>query len=93
MRISVLIAITALLAVVALGQQVPGCTGSINNQTIIYTPPELVAKVPNGKKYVTPYDGRFFYTVVVNGSAYDMGLASGQLMKEELNVMIPVLFE
>jgi len=80
-----------LLLVVAYGQQVPGCTGKVNNESIITTPPELVAKVPNGKKYVTPYDGRFFYTLVLNGSAYDMGLAHGQLMKEEINEMLPVL--
>lgn len=33
------------------------------------------------------YDGRKFYIVSVKGTAYEMGLAYGTLMKEELKVM------
>lgn len=54
--------------------------------------PTLVASVANGQKYTIPYDGRFFYVLVVNGSAYDMGYAQGQLMKEEMIVEVPLIF-
>lgn len=47
----------------------------------------------NGKKYVTPYDGRLFYLLNLNGSAYDMGYAYGQLMKEEIPQMVDVFDE
>lgn len=33
------------------------------------------------------YDGRKFYIVSVRGTAYQMGLAYGKLLKEELAIM------
>ncbi len=76
MRTGILIGLIVILALVK-SDQIPGCSGNINNQTIVTQQPKLVGQVPNGKKFITPYDGRNFYTLVVNGSAYDMGLAQG----------------
>ena len=39
------------------------------------------------------YDGRKFYIVSVKGTAYDMGLAYGTLLKSELKVMQKEFFE
>ena len=70
-----------------------GCPGSVNLNPLVETPPSLVAQVSNGRKYTIPYDGRFFYILDLNGSAYEMGLAEGHLMKEEMLVEAPLIFE
>ena len=62
----------------------PGCEGTMNDQPLVDNGFQLVASVPNGKKYTQAYDGRLFYVLNLNGSAYDMGLASGQLLKVEI---------
>ena len=39
------------------------------------------------------YDGRKFYIVSIKGTAYEMGLAYGTLLKNELKVMEKEFFE
>lgn len=79
-----LIFITLLLALAYSQYHVDGCDGTVNDQPLITDEPTLVATVENGKKYTIDYDGRKFYILVLNGTAYHMGYAYGQLMKEEL---------
>jgi isopenicillin-N N-acyltransferase like protein len=82
------------LALSASAQQTfEGCKGTINDLPLLEDSLELVQQVPNGKKYTAPYDGHLFYVVVVNGSAYEMGYAEGQLLKNEINAMIPKVFD
>ena len=85
--------ILVLLTLAVFGQQYSGCTGTANPYPLITDEPKLVAKVPNGQKYVIPYDGRYFYILNVTGNAYEMGYAYGQLMKDELPPMIEGFFD
>jgi hypothetical protein len=87
MRIIVLLGLIALAIAVIPGDGIAGCTGNENPFDLIDTAPTSVQNVTNGKKYTIDYDGRKFYIVSIKGTAYEMGLAYGQLLKEELKVM------
>lgn len=45
-------------------------------------------EVLNGRLYSYDYDGRPFQVVSVRGTAFEMGLAYGQLLKDQLPTMI-----
>lgn len=74
------------------GDNIPGCTGNASPFALIDTEPTLVQTVENGKKFTIDYDGRKFYIVSIKGTAYEMGLAYGQLLKNELKVMTKDFF-
>jgi hypothetical protein len=49
--------------------------------------------VPNGVKFIYDYDGRYFYVNVMKGSAYEMGYAYGQMMEEEIPLVVKSFFK
>lgn len=55
---------------------------------LVDSPPKLEGEVKNGRLYSYDYDGRAFLVASVRGTAYEMGLAYGQLLKKQLPVMI-----
>lgn len=86
--------LTALgLAATAAVTGAANCPGVTNEHPLYTAPPQLVATVGNGSKYtVGPASMGPNITVVnVFGSSYDMGYAYGQLLKNELNSMMPAL--
>lgn len=48
--------------------------------------------VPNGVKFIYEYDQRYFYVNVMKGSAYEMGVAYGQMMSDEIPKVIKSFF-
>jgi len=71
---------------------VDGCDGTPNTLPMITDAPKLVQTVANGRKFTIDYDGREFYILVLNGTAYDMGFAYGSLMRTELPDMVDEFF-
>lgn len=71
--------------------QYNNCTGSPNNLPLIDSEPQLVDSVPNGMKYLiqAPDNTTALTIVALNGSWYDIGFAYGQLMKAEINDILP----
>lgn len=72
------IVLLALLLAIGIVQCIPGdgiegCDGHESRFTLSEQLPQLVASVPNGKKYTYDYDGRKFYVVSVKGTAFEMG--------------------
>lgn len=45
---------------------------------------QLVSKIPNGQKYILKNGTSFVYLLKVQGKPYDIGVAYGTLMKEEI---------
>jgi hypothetical protein len=82
MKIILILSFIALAISTIPGDGIPGCTGNENPFDLIDTEPTLVSTVTNGKKYTIDYDGRKFYIVSIKGTAFEMGLAYGQLLKE-----------
>jgi len=62
------------------------CQGTINPNAIITTEPQLIATVPNGKLYKVPIDDLSPALLVVSvwGTSYEMGVAEGQLLKDNM---------
>jgi len=73
----------------------PDCQGTPNNQPVIDQEPELVKTVTNGKKYIikSSQNNTNLPILSLKGSWYEMGYAYGELMKEELNIAIPGMFD
>ena len=70
----------------------PSCGGKPNTHDIVRDDPTFVTSVPNGKRYVVGQGYDKINIVHVYGNPYDMGVAFGQLMKAELNALIPEYF-
>lgn len=66
------------------------CTGTANTEPIYTKPPIFVNQLQNGKRYLAGQGNDSIHLVHVYGSAYEMGKAFGQLMKKELNIMVPI---
>jgi hypothetical protein len=90
MKLAIFLALTLFTLTLA---NPDGCNGTVNENPIITDDPSLVATVENGKKFTVDYDGRKLYVLVLNGTAYEMGLAYGQLMKEEIPLMYDAFFD
>lgn len=64
----------------------------MNTHDIVRDDPTFVTSVPNGKRFVVGQGYDKINIVHVYGNPYDMGVALGQLMKTELNALIPEYF-
>jgi hypothetical protein len=71
-----------------LGQKIEGCTGEANPFALVEEAGVLKKEVHNGRLYSYAYDGREMQVASVRGTAFEMGLAYGQLLKDQLPVMI-----
>ncbi|CAF3927397.1 unnamed protein product [Adineta steineri] len=83
-----------ILAIISQVQSVdPSCKGVINTHEILREEPEFVSSVPNGKRFVvgSGYD-KINIVHVYGGTPYDMGLALGKLMSEDLQHLVPEYF-
>ena len=71
----------------------PSCKGTYNTYDIVRDAPTFVTSVPNGKRFVVGkgYD-KINIAHVYGNTPYDMGVAFGKLMKDELNQIIPEYF-
>ena len=71
----------------------PSCKGVLNTHDIVRDEPRFVNSVPNGKHFLVG-DGYDKINVihVYGDTPYDMGLAFGKLMSEELKQLIPEYF-
>jgi len=69
----------------------PGCSGKENIQPIIDQPMQLVDSVDHGKKYViqSSINNTHLTIIALKGSAYDMGVAYGKLMKADIQENVP----
>jgi hypothetical protein len=83
-----------LMAVVSRVQLVdPSCKGRYNTHEIVRDEPKFVSSVHNGKRFVVGqgYD-KINIAHVYGDTPYDMGLALGQLMGEDLQRLVPEYF-
>lgn len=71
----------------------PSCKGTYNTHEIYRDEPTFVTSVTNGKRFVVGqgYD-KINIAHVYGNTPYDMGVAFGKLMKQELNAVIPEYF-
>jgi hypothetical protein len=68
------------------------CQGQPNNNPIINEEPVLVKTIANGKKYTVGKGDDSIYLIHVYGTPYEWGKAAGELMREELQDMIPTYY-
>jgi len=85
------VCLAALLCVGAAlgGHPVYTCGGEPNNNPIIEANPQFIKSVKNGKLYHAGQGDETISVVHVYGSFYDMGYAQGQLLKDEVNYILP----
>jgi hypothetical protein len=87
---SILLLLLCLFAVIYPVQLVnPSCTGKYNTNPIVRDEPTFVSSCPNGKRYVVGSGFNKINIVHVWGKPYDMGLAFGTLMKDDLQKILP----
>nr|CAG4718850.1 unnamed protein product [Naegleria fowleri] len=65
------------------------CDGAPNSNTIYTKAPVFISSTTNGKRYLAGNGDDSIHLVHLYGSAYEMGRAYGQLMKNELNQLLP----
>ncbi|KNC48210.1 uncharacterized protein AMSG_04439 [Thecamonas trahens ATCC 50062] len=89
---SVVVAVTMAMAMASatamameneLGQGVQ-CSGKANTAAPYTAPPQLVASTTNGKKFVVGPTGNQITVVHLYGTPYEMGVAAGTLLKQEI---------
>lgn len=83
-----------LLAVVSPVQLAdPSCKGRYNTHEIVRDEPKFVSSVHNGKRFVVGegYD-KINIVHVYGDTPYDMGLALGKLMSDDLQRLVPEYF-
>lgn len=69
------------------------CKGGPNTNPIIDVAPIFIKNTTNGRRYIAGGKGDdHIHLLHVYGAPYDWGKAVGELMKEELNIMIPLYF-
>jgi hypothetical protein len=51
---------------------------------VLDIPPKLLKEVPHGQKWIMDDDSNLVYIARIEGTAYEMGFAYGQLFKDEL---------
>lgn len=87
MKVSITVLLCAVVAIAF------ACNGKVNDNPIFTGEPTFVSSTTNGKLYRAG-DGDFqFHLVHVYGTAYEMGLAQGQLLKDDLQKAIPLIYE
>ncbi|KAL9647253.1 hypothetical protein ABK040_012605 [Willaertia magna] len=64
------------------------CNGSPNTATIYTKPPVFLSKTTNGKHYMAGEGADAIHVLHLYGTAYEMGLAYGQLLKQEIANLI-----
>lgn len=69
------------------------CDGVDNNLPVWDGDLTLLSTVPNGKLYVAGLDGNKVKVMHLYGSALEMGVAHGQLLKDDINAMFPKFFQ
>jgi len=85
---------TPLLAYIQTPSAYPNCTGSAGTQQILNILPDEVDSVINGKRYEisSPENNTRLTIIAVQGTAYEMGFAYGQLMTKEINDAMTGMF-
>eukprot|EP01094_Clydonella_sp_ATCC50884_P006231 TRINITY_DN1529_c0_g1_i1.p1 TRINITY_DN1529_c0_g1~~TRINITY_DN1529_c0_g1_i1.p1 ORF type:complete len:435 (+),score=137.22 TRINITY_DN1529_c0_g1_i1:29-1306(+) len=82
-----------LLLAVSASAQSDNCQGTKNSQPVYTNAPEFLNSSANGMLFwnqnVTPP----LYVLHMYGSPYEMGYAHGSLLKEQVNALIPELFD
>jgi len=74
--------------------QSQSCKGTPNENPVLDVAPVLIKTTTNGKRYRAGGDGDdSIHLLHVYGTPYDWGRAVGELMKEELNIMLPNYFK
>lgn len=95
MKILIASLVLALFAV-TLGQNYTGCTGTINNQSVVYAEPTLLNSTTNGKKFIIQDPNSqdiYSYLAVVGGTPYEMGYALGSLFYTEVNEFVTMTLD
>jgi hypothetical protein len=69
------------------------CSGKPNTNPVVPFSPVFVSKVTNGERWTVATGEDLITMLYVKGSAYDMGLAFGQMMKAELTELVPNFFK
>lgn len=69
------------------------CSGKENKKPFLTKDPVFVKGVQNGKRYIAGDDDHPLHVVHVYGSPYEMGKAQGELMRDEIQKMVPEYWE
>ena len=77
----------ALLSTLAVAQTPPGGCGGVRNESpVLELPAEPLKTVPNGQSWKMQDGNNVVYLARLNGSAYEMGYAFGQLYGDEIQL-------
>eukprot|EP00698_Gefionella_okellyi_P020891 TRINITY_DN6653_c0_g1_i1.p1 TRINITY_DN6653_c0_g1~~TRINITY_DN6653_c0_g1_i1.p1 ORF type:complete len:440 (+),score=86.37 TRINITY_DN6653_c0_g1_i1:53-1321(+) len=90
MAVRILACVALVVAAITLAW---ACDGTPNNLPINTEPLTLVRSGTQGKLYQAGQPGQQFYVLHMYGTPYQMGFAHGQLLKDQITVMIPKVMQ
>jgi hypothetical protein len=76
---SIFLTIAAVLGTVSYASNHTGCSGDRNDNPVLELPAQPLKSVPNGQSWKMEQGNNVVYIARLNGSAYEMGYAFGQL--------------
>merc|ERR1712137_148908 len=92
-KVLVLLVLCCFLGVYAQNSTDSQCPGKPNLLPISIEPPTFVNKSQHGKLYVQTSVSPPLWVLHVYGTPYEMGYAQGELLRSQMNDLIPAVFE